>query len=63
MSIKNVLSKACGLGGGIYQTKGESIYRLCYGGNIQVRKFFNYLYKDSVVYLERKYNKFNWQVI
>lgn len=32
-------------------------YRLDIGGNNQVKKVINYLYKDSTVYLKRKYDK------
>ena len=28
------------------------------GGNNQIIKFFEWLYKDATIYLERKYNKF-----
>lgn len=28
------------------------------GGNLQVIDFFNYLYKDATIYMDRKYNKF-----
>ena len=37
--------------------KINSIYSLCYGGNICVKEIVNYLYKDASIYLERKYNK------
>lgn len=30
-----------------------------YGGNNQVKKIYNFLYKDATIYLERKFNKFN----
>lgn len=30
-----------------------------YGGKKQIKRIFEYLYKDATVYLERKYNKFN----
>lgn len=33
-------------------------YHLQYGGNVQVRKIFNFLYDNASIYLERKYNIF-----
>lgn len=36
-------------------SKGTT-YCLRYGGNRQVNKILNYLYRDSTVYLDRKYN-------
>lgn len=33
-------------------------YTLDYGGNIQTLKILNYLYKDSHIYLERKYERY-----
>lgn len=38
--------------------KAGSICSLRYGRSIDVQKIFAYLYKDSGIYLERKYNKF-----
>lgn len=29
-----------------------------YGGRLQVKKIYNFLYKDANIYLDRKYNKF-----
>ena len=33
-------------------------YNIRYGGNIQISKIYNFLYKDATVYLERKHNRF-----
>lgn len=32
--------------------------RLCYGGKLQLKRIFDFLYKDATVFLERKYTKF-----
>lgn len=36
----------------------ESFRTLSYGGNIQAKRIFNYLYDNSTLYLTRKHNKF-----
>lgn len=33
-------------------------YEINFGGNLQCKKIFDYLYKDATIYLERKRNKF-----
>lgn len=33
-------------------------YTLHYGGNVQVPKFLDIIYKDATIYLQRKYNKY-----
>ena len=40
----------------ILSTKNSKIYSLAYGGNRQVKKFMDRIYKNSKVYLDRKYN-------
>jgi len=42
----------------ISSNKNKTCYNLRYGGNLQVRKIFEYLYPDDMgdAYLERKYN-------
>jgi hypothetical protein len=40
-------------------SKHKSIYQLSYGGNKQVPKIMNYLYKDANIYLARKYDIYN----
>ena len=42
----------------IYKEK-ENTYRLCIGGMLNCDIFYNYLYKDSNIYLDRKFNKKN----
>ena len=39
-------------------TKDNITYELKFGGNLQVKKILNILYKDATVYLDRKYNKY-----
>ena len=41
-----------------YPHKKCNVHDLRYGGNKQVFRIFNFLYKDSNVFLKRKYNKF-----
>lgn len=59
-SIQNLLIKNCN----VNKTKilkNNGIWDLQYGGNKQVKRILNYLYKDSNIYLNRKnklYNKF-----
>ena len=40
-----------------WNSEGKA-YNIRYGGNIQVSKIFDYLYKDATIYLDRKHNKF-----
>ena len=40
-----------------YQPTGKS-WQTQHGGNQQAKIFFDFLYKDATVYLDRKYNKF-----
>lgn len=42
----------------IQNTHNSGIGVITLGGNQQVIKIFNYLYKDATIYLERKYEKF-----
>ena len=37
----------------------DDTYFIGYYGNKQVKKIFDYLYKDATIYMERKFNKFN----
>lgn len=56
---RQILMQSCGL----YQNKilsnsrGTCFY-ITYGGNVQVKRIMDYLYKDATVYLERKFKKF-----
>ena len=42
----------------IYQLGDAWCWNLLYGGNISIKKIYEYLYKDSYIYLERKKIKF-----
>ena len=42
----------------IRKIKNKDIYEIHYGGNLQVKKFLDCLYKDSNIYLDRKYEKY-----
>jgi len=39
--------------------KDKGVFRLAWGGNLQVRRIKEYLYQDSTIYLERKKEKFD----
>ena len=38
--------------------QNKNAYKIHYGGNFQVKKFLECLYKDSTIYLDRKYEKY-----
>lgn len=42
----------------VHSYLNENVFYARHSGNIQARKFFNYLYTDSNVFLDRKYFKF-----
>jgi hypothetical protein len=44
--------------GNIYQTNNDKNLVLSFKKKIELRKIFEYLYKDSTIYLTRKYSKF-----
>jgi len=41
-----------------WKLRNDEIYSLVYGGNIQAKKYMDWLYKDSEIHFTRKYNKF-----
>lgn len=43
-----------------YKERDINNYYISYGGNIKVRNIMNYIYKDSTIYLDRKYNKYEF---
>lgn len=60
--IKN-LSINCSIVRPKYSIKNNTTTRELYiGGNKQVRKFLDWLYKDSTIYLERKFQKYQYIV-
>ena len=54
--IQKILMKKCDLNKTKLINNGK-FYTLIYGGNIQVPRILKYLYKDSKIYLDRKYKK------
>lgn len=43
----------------IIKTKSEGIGKLCYSGSKNAEKFYDFIYKDSSIFLKRKYEKFS----
>lgn len=60
ISIKKILTIKCQLRNNtVYKHKKSNAFYYKVGGNLQVDKIFEYIYKDANnLYLERKYNKF-----
>lgn len=54
--LKDFFTKVLNTGGGIAPRPG--IFALQYTGNRQCEKIFDYLYKDTTIYLERKYKRY-----
>lgn len=50
----NELDKKINLSGRIVQTKGSRVYELSYKRNKKAKLFYEYLYKDATIFLERK---------
>lgn len=44
----------------IYQDERSKIFQTSHGGNIQAKKFFDYIYKNASIYLDRKYYNFHY---
>jgi hypothetical protein len=57
--VKNILTKYCDLTKDkqLHKHKRSNIYYLEYSGNVMVKRIFDFLYKDNLVCLDRKYNK------
>jgi hypothetical protein len=49
-----VLDKKINLSGRLVQAKGSRVYELCYKRNKKAQLFYNYLYEDATIFLERK---------
>ena len=56
--IQALLMKKCNLNRTKLDTFSENCASLVYNGNDEVRRIMNYLYDNSTIYLERKYNLF-----
>ena len=50
----NVLDEKINLSGRLVQAKGSKVYELSYKRNKKANLFYNYLYKDATIFLERK---------
>jgi len=50
----NVLDEKVNLSCRIVQAKGSKVYELSYKRNKKAKLFYNYLYKDATIFLERK---------
>ena len=46
------------MGSIVKEKRRDKTYYYELGGNIQLIKFYHYLYDDSTIYLDRKYEKF-----
>lgn len=60
-SIQKIIKKETGSNSSIYQANGSDVRvkSLQVGGNKQVQKVMNWLYKNSALYMERKRAKYN----
>lgn len=54
-NFKNKLNENCNLNDRKLR-KNKNIYCLEYNGNLQCKRIVDYLYKDSTIYLDRKYD-------
>jgi len=52
------IQKRLGINVKLYQRSSRNTYHLPISGNVQVRRILDFLYKDSTIYLDRKYNKY-----
>lgn len=51
----NFVNEELGINMTLWDKKKTNIYKTCISGNIQVKKFMDWIYGDSVVYLDRKF--------
>jgi hypothetical protein len=56
-TVKKILEQECGFQSKVRVIKTKNIYRLRYSGKEQLIKIANYLYGDSTIYLQRKFDK------
>lgn len=57
--IQKILNKNIGLTmTKLNQKSGQEAFQVQWGGKNNIKKFYNYLYKDATIWLDRKYNKF-----
>lgn len=57
-SIKSILNKNGISSGAVYRKEGQKAYEFRIHGKDNIKKYFDYLYNDSSIYMDRKYNKF-----
>ncbi|KKN74504.1 hypothetical protein LCGC14_0390210 [marine sediment metagenome] len=58
-SVKQIIKKELSINPNLYTRKVNKITtELSFGGNRQVYKFMEWLYKDATIYIQRKYDKF-----
>lgn len=58
LGIRNELQKITSTKANIYKYKNKDIYEYKIGGHNNINNIYDYLYKDSNIFLERKKNKF-----
>lgn len=57
--IKSLVSQELGVKGSLYKhSQNETVWVWQLGGRSQLRKFYQFLYKDASIFLARKHNKF-----
>lgn len=56
INIKEIIEKECDINFPIY--KMGKIFKIQTGGNRQVVRVLNWVYKDASIFLERKYNRY-----
>lgn len=60
--IKSYLDFTCGISLNLNYIQRDDMYRLSSGKKESIHKLFNYLYSDSLFYLNRKYSKLYYYV-
>lgn len=55
-SLKNITTKKLNIHWLLRKHEESDVYTIYFSGNRQARKFLDWLYKDSNIYLDRKYN-------
>lgn len=62
-SLLSILSAITGTNSSLYKSSGDNHYSLKIGGTNQVKRFAQYLYSESSIFLERKRNTFTNNLI
>ena len=58
MHVKDIIVKYTGTNLYLCKTNNNITYVLRSGGNLQVQKILDWLYKDASIFMDRKYNKY-----